>query len=69
MFLILTGLLLTYPLESLAFSLTGLQLWFNKMVPVLLPFMILSGIMIRLNLTEYFARILSPVLTPFCISA
>lgn len=64
MFLLLTGLLLTYPLESLTFSLTGLQLWFNKMIPALLPFMILSGMMVRLNLTEYFARILSPVLTP-----
>lgn len=64
MFLILTGLLLTYPLESLAFSLTGLQLWFNKMVPALLPFMILSGMMVRLSLTEYFAKAASPLLTP-----
>lgn len=64
MFLLLSGLLLTYPLESLTFSLTGLQLWFNKMIPVLLPFMILSGMMVRLNLTEYFAKILSPALTP-----
>lgn len=64
MFLILTGLLLAFPLESLAFSLTGLQLWFNKMIPALLPFMILSGMMVRLNLTEYFARIISPVLAP-----
>lgn len=63
-FLLLTGLLLTYPMESLAFSLTGLQLWFNKMIPALLPFMILSGMMVRLNLTEYFARIVSPVFTP-----
>ncbi len=64
MFLILTALLLTYPLESLAFSLTGLQLWFNKMIPALLPFMILSGMMVRLNLTEYFARLVSPLLMP-----
>lgn len=64
LFSILTLLLLTYPLESLAFSLTGLQLWFNKMIPALLPFMILSAIMIHLNLTEVFAKILSPLLTP-----
>lgn len=56
--------MLTYPVESLAFSLNGLQLWFNKMIPALLPFMILSGIMLRLNLTESFAGILSPVLKP-----
>lgn len=60
----LTFLLLTFPKESLAFSFTGLQLWFNRMIPTLLPFMILSGIMIRLNLTENFVRILSPVLSP-----
>lgn len=60
----LTCLLLLYPLESLTFSLTGLQLWFNNMIPALLPFMILSGIMIRLNLTESFAGLLSPILKP-----
>lgn len=60
----LTFLLLTFPKESLAFSFTGLQLWFNRMIPTLLPFMILSGIMIRLNLTENFVRMLSPLLTP-----
>lgn len=64
LFLILTGMLLIYPKESLAFSLTGLQLWFNRMVPTLLPFMILSGIMIRLNLTEHMIKIISPILTP-----
>lgn len=64
-FLLLTGLLLAFPKESLAFSLTGLQLWFNRMVPTLLPFMILSGIMIRLNLTEHVVKAVSPFLMPF----
>ncbi len=60
----MTALLLAFPKESLAFSLTGLQLWFNRMVPTLLPFMILSGIMIRLNLTEHIVKIISPVFIP-----
>lgn len=64
-FILLTGLLLAFPKESLAFSLTGLQLWFNRMVPTLLPFMILSGIMIRLNLTEHVVKAVSPFLMPF----
>ena len=63
-FILLTGLLLAFPKESLAFSLTGLQLWFNRMVPTLLPFMILSGIMIRLNLTEHVVKAVSPFLMP-----
>lgn len=64
LFFIMTALLLAFPKESLAFSLTGLQLWFNRMVPTLLPFMILSGIMIRLNLTEHVVKIISPFFLP-----
>lgn len=62
--LILICLLLTHPQDSLTLSLSGLQLWLNKMIPALLPFMILSGIMVRLNLTEHFVKLLSPILTP-----
>ncbi len=51
-FLILTTFLLRYPVLCLNYALTGLNLWFQKMVPTLLPFMVLSGIMIRMNLTE-----------------
>ena len=64
MAILLICLLLTHPQDSLTLSLTGLQLWMNKMIPSLLPFMILSGIMIRLQLTGHFVKLLSPVLTP-----
>lgn len=63
-FLALFFLILLYPGRSVHFAATGLKLWFECMVPALLPFMILSGIMIRQNLTERFAKILSPVLKP-----
>lgn len=59
--LYLTFLLLRYPARSLDYAYTGLILWFRKMIPTLLPFMILSGIMVRMNLTEGFARIFHPV--------
>ena len=42
-----TALTLSMLLENekaLALSLNGLNLWFEKMIPTLLPFMILSGI-------------------------
>lgn len=55
-------LLLCYPQLSLEYASTGLNLWLMKMVPTLLPFMILSGIMIRMNLTEGFVRLLHPFL-------
>lgn len=63
-FLILTALMLIYPSQSVAFSLTGLTLWFDKMVPVLFPFMVVSGIMVRMNLTDKFAKILAPIFKP-----
>ena len=62
LFLYLTALLLRYPAVSLEYAYTGLHLWLTKMVPTLLPFMILSGIMIRMNLTERFAALLHPLL-------
>lgn len=55
-------LLLRYPALSLEYALTGLHLWFEKMIPTLLPFMILSGILIHMNLTEGFVRLFHPIL-------
>lgn len=63
-FLLLFLLILLHPGMSVHFAATGLNLWFECMVPALLPFMILSGIMIRQNLTDRFSKILSPVLYP-----
>lgn len=60
--LYLVILLLRYPALSLEYASTGLNLWLTKMVPTLLPFMILSGIMIRMNLTEGFVALLHPFL-------
>lgn len=54
-------LLLRYPSCAVEYAYTGLTLWLHKMVPALLPFMILSGIMIRLDLTKQFSLILHPV--------
>lgn len=55
-------LLLRFPVLSLQYASTGLNLWFQKMIPTLLPFMILSGILIRLNLTEGVVRLAHPFL-------
>lgn len=63
-FLFLFFLMLSHPAESLYYAFTGLTLWFQKMIPTLFPFMILSGMMVRMNLTEYFAAFLVPVLKP-----
>lgn len=60
--LYLIVLMLRHPALSLEYASTGLHLWLTKMVPTLLPFMILSGIMIRMDLTENFVTLLHPLL-------
>ena len=60
----LTAVILLFPEKSLYFALNGLNLWFRNMIPTLFPFMVLSGIMIRMNLTDSFVRFLKPALSP-----
>lgn len=50
---------------SLTYALMGLQLWFEKMIPALFPFMIISGIMIRMKLTGLLSGVLYPVVRAF----
>lgn len=73
LFLCLTAIILLYPDKCLSYSLNGLDLWFQKMIPALFPFMVLSGIMIRMDLAAPCVRFLMPVLgrlfhtSPACI--
>lgn len=64
LFLLFSGCILLHSRLSLAYAGMGLELWFRNMIPSLLPFMILSGIMIRMNLTEKASMILYPVVRP-----
>lgn len=61
LFILLIACILTHSSLSLYYALNGLELWYTKMIPALLPFMILSGIMIRMRLTENFAALLYPL--------
>lgn len=63
-FLFFIYCILTHSELSLYYALSGLELWFGKMIPSLLPFMILSGIMVRLELTQGFASVLYPIINP-----
>ena len=64
LFLLFTACILTHSGLSLSYASMGLNLWLEKMIPSLLPFMILSGIVIRLGLTETIASLLYPVIRP-----
>lgn len=61
-FLLLAGLLLTRSSVCVKLAGNGLRLWFENMIPVLLPFMILSGTLIRMNLSEGFVFLIYPFL-------
>lgn len=64
-FLIMICSILTHSQLSLYYAFMGLELWYEKMIPTLLPFMILSGLMIRLRLTEGFTTLVYPLVRPF----
>ena len=49
--------LLTYPQESLSAAQDGMKLWLNTLLPTLLPFLILTGLLIR---TDCIEKALSP---------
>lgn len=65
--------LLIHSKLSKEYAALGLNTWFTNIIPALLPFMILSGILIRLNLAPMFAKpfgiLLRPVfkLNDYCI--
>ena len=64
LFLLFTACILTHSELSLYYAALGLMLWFEKMIPSLLPFMILSGIVIRLGLTQTIASFVYPLIRP-----
>lgn len=63
-FLLLFILILVQSQEAAAFAAQGFLLWYSKMIPSLLPFMILSGLMIRMGLSERLGNWFKPVLGP-----
>lgn len=52
--------LLKYPLESLSAAREGMKLWLNTLIPTLLPFLILTGILLHTKGIEKFFMPLSP---------
>lgn len=62
LFVLLTYIILTHSDISLYYAFQGFTLWYSKMIPALMPFMILSGIIIRMNLSEKFVGFFHPIL-------
>jgi len=62
--LLLSFLILAFPLQAVSYAYTGLDIWFSKMLPTLLPFMIISSLIIAADLHTIIISILSPILCP-----
>lgn len=61
--LLLIGFLvvmLCFPIETFHGATNGLLLWFQTLLPTLLPFMILSNLLIRTNCVFYISRTIRP---------
>ena len=56
--------MLIFPKLTVSFASKGLMLWFQTMIPTLLPFMILSSLLIQLRLHRIICRLVSPILMP-----
>ncbi len=63
-FILLIFLILTHATQAAAYAAEGFLLWYSKMIPSLLPFMILSGLMIRMGLSHRMGKWFRPVLKP-----
>lgn len=57
-------LLFCFPKTSFESAKSGLLLWFQTVVPTLLPFLILSNFMIFFKITSCISKIFSPILCP-----
>ncbi len=60
--IILMLILLIFPKASIKGAENGILLWFNVIVPTLLPFIIVSNLIINLKLTTLIAKMFYPVL-------
>jgi len=56
--------LVRFPQESVQAASDGLTLSFNVIIPSLFPFFVLSTLMVQLGLTQYFGRVLEPIMRP-----
>ena len=60
--IIFTGYILIYPQDAVTAAATGLTLWYEKILPTLLPFAILSYILIHSGYLQYINRLFAPIL-------
>ena len=55
-------IMLLYPACAFRGAASGLLLWFHNVLPALLPFIIISNLVVRLNITKQISRLFYPLL-------
>lgn len=66
---ILFVIMLVFPQETFRGASNGLLLWYQTIIPTLLPFIIMSNLLIQSNAVYYISRILTPFIKKlFCVS-
>ena len=61
-FAILMGFILRFSAMAKQYAYLGLSIWFEQMIPSLLPFMIISSMLIKLNLDEILIKPFSGII-------
>ena len=54
--------MLTNSINTILYAKIGLTLWFERMVPTLFPFMILSGLFIKINISDKIVTFAKPLI-------
>lgn len=62
--LLITVSIVTYPEASFRASLNGLKLWFEIVLPALLPFFAMADILMGLGVVHFIGALLEPVMRP-----
>jgi sporulation integral membrane protein YlbJ len=59
-----TCLLIMFPGEAVHAALKGVSIWWDVLFPALLPFLVLSELMLGLGLVHFFGTLLDPMMRP-----
>lgn len=60
--IVLFFLMLFFPEQVFAGACKGLLLWFDRVLPTLFPFMVISGLLIGTKATDWIAKLTGPIL-------
>ena len=61
---LITAAILAFPDESFRASLAGLKLWFEIVLPALLPFFAMADILMGLGVVHFVGALLGPIMRP-----